>query len=983
MRFLTLTIKDDAAVKEYDFTNGEGSLAPDEVVAGVENALFGNDAMFSGEIILTAEYADKTYEIKRDFALGTAFVTLDGGLLTPENAQNVMNNLAALGQKQWRKNNERADYAAFLSDCASYVEKLLASLGLTEEELEWRSSAYDRKNDRILAQVEVLDELVDDNLSSAADDKKQAIKALSDELAALQPSAQGEDREKAAERVAELESRLEDLKKEEEEYADKSQALADSRRNARNMAVLKRVEELKKDMEDNDAELSPLTAELDQKEALIAEKREEYNEAKKEFDSYDERANVLRNEFFKMVDENDTKGEITAAVMEKTEDSGTNEMLEGFMTWDEKFYNLSKELTANHMDFAKRRSVREGLAFETAIDDMESQIEELRSTMESNARYISDLEEEIKTSADKTVAEGADFVTLYKYKTLCDVYRSEIVAEEKKIRENEAARQNYAEDISALEKAKVALDKYVAQTEDKSSELVDRITGVKARISFCGDVDEMEYGDVCPVCNNRIADKADHSRELEKLNVSLSKLEDELEENRAALKDYASKCEAISARLGQLKEKDRLSGVYVESLNASVARKQTEQTNMLAAVNADSFSALEKMCRAAANSYAGDGFEDLSHVNFLKAKIAELTGDNSSYESKIAEISTKLEDMRRSYNDEILPAMDGKRAYSMLDETVAAEAHEDEIITEMIDADNQRAIFLSYLISEDNSAPRLIDATASVFNEVAAEIKANDQKRREALEKMQSLDAEITGMTDEFNETVAKADALMAQIESDKACIKELCEIIGTDENEAKEPFSEDEENALQKDVDEYYAKVKYIEEKIAEAKAALPEEDFDRESYDGKKAELEQLKQELDDIEKRMAISAAAVDLACVKTAKCDELIKNSALVKKLADGDVFDVILPILNDALYLSGEEASASADGLGIKFSVPAKKGPRTVNADDIDDNVLHIAIDCVMNYVLRLATDKETIKFLPAEKRGEEAVAAMKYGVVLL
>ena len=63
MRFLTLTIKVDDSVKGYDFISGEGDLSYQDVVEGLEFALFGNDALFGGEIILTTEYEDNNYVI--------------------------------------------------------------------------------------------------------------------------------------------------------------------------------------------------------------------------------------------------------------------------------------------------------------------------------------------------------------------------------------------------------------------------------------------------------------------------------------------------------------------------------------------------------------------------------------------------------------------------------------------------------------------------------------------------------------------------------------------------------------------------------------------------------------------------------------------------------------------------------------------------------------------------------------------------------
>ena len=121
MKFLTLTLKDDDAVRGYDFATGEGDLTPEEIIEAIEHVLFGNDALFDGQILLTAKYDGNNFVVKRDFAEDKVEVTHAGEVLSRSQASEVLDGLAALGKKQWKEYLSPVDADAFLHDCADYV----------------------------------------------------------------------------------------------------------------------------------------------------------------------------------------------------------------------------------------------------------------------------------------------------------------------------------------------------------------------------------------------------------------------------------------------------------------------------------------------------------------------------------------------------------------------------------------------------------------------------------------------------------------------------------------------------------------------------------------------------------------------------------------------------------------------------------------------------------------------------------------------
>lgn len=974
MKFLYLTLKTNDAARGYDFLTGAGDLTAAEITESLEHVLFGNDALFDGEIVLSAEYDGKVYAVNRNFASGEIKVETDERVLSKPVAEALVDELAGLGKKQWKEALAPVDADAFLSDTADYVEKRLAAMGFDAEELERRSLSYATERDRALSQVEILDELVaDENLSlSLAEHKREAseLQQKLDEIAATKTDA---DRAEIAARSEQLNEQLRQELSRQNDIDAIEEKLKKNALLTQALPVYARALELRNSAAEAEKELAALTKELDAAEKTIDEEKALAENKKQEFTAYSEKVDALRKEFYSLLDENNTDNAISQAILAKMGDEGSESALASFVEWDKRFCDIARNLAENRLDYGTRRSVREGVAFETALSDIDEHLKTIEETITARKELADSLR------VDDNVEDTADVLTLYRAKTLCDVYRSEIAAEEKKIQENEEAQKQYDEDLEALEKAQVAADLYIEKATAKCNELTDRLTGVYARKSFCADVNEMELGMICPVCNSRITDKTEHLQEIEKLNYTEEKLSTELQETRASLEDHVKKSSEINARLAQLREKKRLSAVYVDSLNGSIGRKQDAMKELLDSTGAADFVDLKKKCASGAK--AGD----VAFFALLNENLDRFAAETEELEKTAAELRATKEAMQEDYDRQIAPDLDGVKAYEYLDTIVGAEQDEDKLFAELLAADDARSQYLDNIVTGGDPA-RVVHAANEVFREVLDEIRSNEKILDDAIAEYSEMVRGIDQKTDDFNQKLARADDLLLAVTTQKKCADELLDaykVADLDEQKfaalQDDLLTDEQVKQYESALSEHDFVVKSLRSKIA----ALPEGSDDKA---GEKEEIlnayRALSEIIADEEKKIAVSDAAYRLAAVRTETCDELLNQYELTKKLADGEIVEVILPVLNETLTLAGEKATAVADGLGIKFIKSGNK-EKELAPDALDGTALLVALNCALNFVTGLACGKETLRFVAVDKRGDEIAAAQQFGVVEL
>ena len=128
MKLLTLEIKNFEGVNAYyDFTAGANVKNADEAIAGLKSLLFGNEAVFSGEIILNADLDGKLYTVVRNFASGVEVYSGEDKL-SDEATDAVLSDLAVLSRSRWETNASPCDEEAFLSDTDDYIKSFLSGM---------------------------------------------------------------------------------------------------------------------------------------------------------------------------------------------------------------------------------------------------------------------------------------------------------------------------------------------------------------------------------------------------------------------------------------------------------------------------------------------------------------------------------------------------------------------------------------------------------------------------------------------------------------------------------------------------------------------------------------------------------------------------------------------------------------------------------------------------------------------------------------
>ena len=1017
MKLLTLEIKNFEGVNAYyDFTAAANVKNPDVAVNGLKSLLFGNETVFSGEIILNALLGDNRYTVVRNFASGTEVYSGENKLDDSEAAA-VLDELAAISRSRWEANAAPCDEAAFLADTDDYVKNFLSALGYDREELDKVGSAYRNDYSLTVAQVEALDELVYGNvLDSSLEDKlaeKEKLAARMEELEEAKNACLRNEILKEAE--ADIAKKIESAAKS-DVFAAREARLAEYRSIGADLQVYGEAEKLREEAEKLRGELDEKTSELEFLEKDLASSAASLEEKKDNYAFYNDKVVSLTAEADALIEgletgysANEEARSEESVSEEKAEENAIDADAESayasFTEWNEKYLSVYDKLSSVKYDYLKRRSVREGVAFETMLDDKRERLTTLEGFISSQRAEIAALQREIAATEEIIASEGDDALSdtdakrmkLFKSKILCNTLSVDISAAQQKIRYNKDARKGYAEDIEALTKAKEALNEYVASCETRKNKVTDRLVGIKARMAFCKEVDDMEYGAVCPVCHNRISDKTELGMENARLSSSYAKYNEELKSNLSVLAEYHVKLERIDERLGQLRERDRLCEVYIESLEASRDAKTTALNGLLKDADCPTVQALEKAFTESDAEFAranGASATDKvflhQHVTFLKNRIDAVAEGIAPFVDEAENLAREINEMGLSYDEDIAPSLDGRSAYDFLEEIVSDEKTEDELFAQLKEADEKRNLYLSYLLEHGAAVGN--EAAAAKGKAVAAtfaEIRRNEELRRKALEEISLVGDELAKKQADFEASVKIADEIYEKI---NALENRISELLSADREEPlpepdektvtelKEAYDEEELNRLsaeQAQAENELLSLHYTAEYLA---GQIGNETFDAAEYEETKAALAALNEEITALAEKKAVSSAATALAEKKAALCQQLSLKAQMTDALADGDCLAVVVPTINGFLSAAGEKAEVAADGNGLKFLSSDRKNTEA----ELSEDVIKTAINCALNKILSLAVGKDTVRFANLDRPVDSVCsAASEYGVIIL
>ncbi len=971
MKLLTLAVNDvENVTAEYDFSSGSVD-SPADAIKFLEYALFGNEALFKGKITLKAEYDGSLYEIERDFSSVTV-VYKDGEMLGETDGAEAIAKIAGLKSKQWKENVAPVNGAEFIEDVSSFVKKYLSELGFDGEELEKRWDIYYKDHSLYVSKVEAYDELVDDSYIEIAAEKKAKLNALQEKLDAvdlLKQSAEEKGlvialKNNLAERREKLLENEEDIK-EKEEIIAKDDALRLRK---------EREEEVRKAAEEKDAlfvQLDEKIAELEKLQEEIAAAELKVNEKTEEAASHAERAAGLRDSFGDILYANLDDKELTNAVVKKTEG------VVATLSEDKDIDSATEELKKNHLSYRKRRAIREGVAFENSFDNSRVRIADLNAKIEQNEALAEKMRGEIAVNEallpaeidENAVKNKEEGLSLHEAKLNTRALEKAAAENEEKIRGLLKERKTLLEDLNALKKAKIAQEEYVRRVKARADYLNACVIDEKARLAFDTTVEAAEIGDICPVCNGRIYDKNSFVEEMNRVKVGVKNIEADAKKSNDVLAEGIEKLHKIEVRLSQLTERNATMVNAVNELSEKAKEERKELTALLASYGVKTVADLERKFRAF-TLLGGDEDAVREHVAFLKEELEKIAATTEEDKKTLAEEEERLEAMRKDYDEAIRPELDGKQALDCLDDIIENERIEDELIAKI----SGDIVLGDKTFSSDNdNADLYVNVTAEIFADVMAEIKKSDVARADAEKEADELRKEVEEKQAEFNRRISSADELKERIDGIV-----IDEVEGTEE----ENVLDDETRAEYADkIEKFHTDLNALDIQIA-ALDGYKADEFDKDDYSELRAEVEAAEKAYNKAATRLAVSEAAKDLAYEKTSVCDVLTVKMNKIKKITDGELFDVVIPVINDVLTAAGTQLEARPDGLEIAF-FDLKKDKQVALAD-VDADVATTAINCALNYIMELVTGEQTTRFAVVYGKTDYLVApAAEYGVVVL
>lgn len=970
MKLLTLAVNDvENVTAEYDFSAGSVD-SPADAIKFLEYALFGNEALFSGKIILKAEYNGSLYEIERDFSSATV-VYKDGELLNEKDGAEAIAKIAGLKSKQWKENVAPVNGAEFVEDVSSFVKKYLSELGFDGEELEKRWDIYYKDHSLFVSKVEAYDELVDDSYIAITAEKKALLNALQEKLDAvdlLKQSAEEKGlvialKNSLAERRENLLKNEAEIKQEEEIIAKDDALRLRKEREAEVRKAAEEKEALYVQLDDKVAELEKLQEEIAAAELKVKEKTEEAA-------SHAERAAGLRDSFGDILYANLDDKELTDAVIKKTEGVAAT------LPEDKDIDSATEELKKNHLSYRRRRAIREGVAFENSLENSHVRIADIKAKIEQNAALAEKMRAELAANEALLPAETDEAVvrnkeeglSLHEAQIRARMLDNEASENEEKIRGILKERKTLLEDINALGKAKAAQEEYVRRVKAKADYLNVCVIDEKAKLTFDATAEDAEIGGICPVCNGRIYDKNSFAEEMNKVKDGVKNIEAEAKKSNDILAESTDKLHRIEVRLSQLTERNATMVNAVNELGEEVKETRKELTSLLGYYGVGTIADLERKFNG--NVLLGDEEAVKEHVAFLKEELEKIAATMEEDKKTLADEEERLKIMQKAYDEAIRPELDDKQALDCLEEIIANEKKEDELIAKI---SGDIVIGDKTFSSDHNNADMYVNVTAEIFADVMAEIKKSDVAREEAEQEAAELRKEVEEKQAEFNRRISSADELKERIDS--------IEVEEGEGNDAENMLDEKTRAEYADKIQKFHTDLNALDIQIA-ALDGYKADDFNKDDYSELRDEVAAAEKAYNKAATRLAVSEAAKDLAYEKTSVCEALTEKMDKLKKITDGELFDVVIPVINDVLTAAGTQLEARPAGIEIAFY--DLKKDKDIAFADVNVDVVTTVINCALNFIMELVTGEQTTRFAVVEGKTDNLVApAAEYGVVVL
>lgn len=984
-------IFDDPALS-FDFTAAKKAFRKkdaDYIKRGLSYALFGDPVLAHGNVSLTFENNGEALLV-RDFEANSAALHLPDGTLQGEKAVNdYLISLLGTDKKTWKAFfavKAEETYEKSFEHTADYFTSVLAGLNIDREITE---NAFARFKDK-LAEYKEKDDLLrsledDYNADDVANRIKKATAEIEDvqkDCVALRDAVVlGEKAQVVAEKLHATEKELADLNaksKETEELRKKlkqsdlvKEQLVAIRKSA---AIITENDELKPVIDGKKEELEKKIKETDAGERVMKKKQADYVKTAATVES-------LYTALSELITENVSSGKSDTFILRHVDQrfAALDKTLAALRKKEE---NLQADLDQAELDvvvYSKQCGTDAVVkAFEKLYDfnrdQMDRSSERLNAISEENGDDAALLIDKYR-DAEKKKDE------LFRTYILADNLLRETESIDEKINENNVAVRSQQENLDALENAKSTLNGYLEKCNKKVEAADAEIFKLNTRKQYYTEIDALEYGNHCPVCNMPVIDKADTSVATAELENEIKNREDEISSYRSVRAEYTAKLDEINLRIGALRAKTDTGRGYVASLQQSKLSKIAVLKKLYASAGVETQDELIALLErtidevSKASSIANE-LKGLAQSNFIagenashiSALIQELNGSDGG--EPIAQGRNKLISLEKQENL-ALGALSGvgKQAEGdVYEELRKALERRNAIqkslseVRENIIACQSRAATVADGDKELNYGQLCIAYAGKQYISVIDSIREKEEEKKTLVneisalngilkEKRAEIEAEkddVRGLEARFNNNLDYLETLQNDGEYDLKLFKK-----GKHANPEEQILSEGESDEIRRKIEEYDKKELLLQSRIEALQKAVESADTDaaltkkREALPRAEELLAEKKDALSRLLGEATIAQTLRDKRNALSAEADLYQENYSYLGRVYD-DGAVILKDTVNHVLMKVLPRYSVECKGSGLVL----KEGRREMSAiNDEVYSVLLVALTDAFRYVV--------------------------------
>ena len=1017
-------------------------------------ALFGNDTLFEGSATLNFVHNDEEYVLTRNFEKNESSLIVGNHapVFDPIEISNILSPICSENINTWLEKaviDSKTVVDGTLSDAKTFLSDVIGEY-VDEASTTSARNVYEKDLLAIENKLDVLGEIK----GRKAEDVLASVNDYENKLVALKKEATplAEDVE-SIENLLDTQSEYENTQKALENAENKVKALAKDREKyllseklKKQLSIEKTASVTRKEKEDLETSLATDGETLLQLETSL---NAGYRVAKKKEEVYleaNEKVKALNVALDELIEANLTEGKRDDYLIEKANaifgkliarrqmlNSKREKLMESKYALEEEIALTIKRLTENNYGAEKKKAIREGAGLEAIVSEKEelaSFIDNLYADQTAQLDLIKqNLKKEQERLIDAKARKAAIFSelpadqrtlnalnrklsTLERYKQ--NLYRNQILsasllqeisAIDKKVDENVEVRKGCLENISALNSAKETLDNYTAKIAVRLQKQEERLIVLNSEMYNFSKLDEIEYGGKCPVCTAPIMEKVVSKEALKKLSDCIDNTNQDIAKLRGIVDEHAAKSATIQQRLGALIDQEKTLNGYIKSLESTKLIKMRMIKNLYTECNVDTHDQLTANLESAIqevgklNAFIQDVKEVTSEENHAQDVIAKLTDTIARYENSVLpSIKNYGDDARKmivefnEVNGDFRNQLDGKTAFSMLDEAISVEEKEDELIAILVSADEKLTALnleLSEIETELNEKDIVtIDGkeydydtlcfrlTGEHYDEVIKEIRLAEKDRQQKQD-------EYVALTRLLKDKQAEVDTLRKSIEerkvilnADIAYLEVLTESLDYDESVtggksyeelSSSILSDEESQKIAKKLKDADDNVAFLTQKALALQLVLDENKDLLNLKEEKIAALKELVAQIDENEKLLANEKTDLIIATRIENQSQALYKTRSILRKtlseldeIALGSADGLLIAKVNSALatLLPGYRLKLTEGALKAYYT--DEKGiSKSVNLNEEQKSLLGVIITASITNIL------STVRHSPA------------------